>query len=72
MNIFELEKISLKMEALDNLLLAMEIAIFSNDFDVSSYRVGFAYLTNMAIEISSELKRIVEGEFENGKQINSK
>lgn len=67
MDKFELEKISLKMEALDNLLLAMEIAIFSNDYEVSSYRVGFAYLTDMAKEISNKLNEMVKGEFENGK-----
>lgn len=67
MNKFELEKLSLKMEALDNLLLAMEVAIYSKDYEVENYRLGFAHLTDMAKEISDKLKVIVKGEFENGK-----
>lgn len=67
MDKFELENISLKMEALYNLLLAMEVAIYSKDYEVSSYRVGFAYLTDMAKEISNKLNEMVKGEFENGK-----
>lgn len=69
MDKFELEKLSLKMEALDDLLLAMETAIYTNEYDVANYRRGFAYLTDMANEISDKLKEIVREVFENGKQI---
>ena len=69
MDKFELEKLSLKMEALDDLLLAMGTAIYTNEYDVENYRSGFAYLTDMASEISDELKEIVREVFENGKQI---
>lgn len=68
MDKFELEKLSLKMEALDDLLLAMETAIYSNEYDVANYRMGFAYLTDMAGEISDELKEIVKGVFKNDKR----
>ena len=72
MDKFELEKLSLKMEALDDLLLAMEEAIFSenytNDYDVTNYRRGFAYLADMASEISDELKEIVKEVFKNDKR----
>ena len=64
----ELEKLSLKMEALDNLLLAMETAIYSNDYDVANYRRGFAYLTDMASEISDELREMVREVFKNDKR----
>lgn len=67
MDKFKLEKLSLKMEALDNLLLAMEEGIFSENYGVQNFRIGFAYLTDMASEIRDELKEIVKGEFENGK-----
>ncbi|EIJ69918.1 hypothetical protein HMPREF1049_1816 [Fusobacterium necrophorum subsp. funduliforme ATCC 51357] len=66
---FELEQLSLKMGALDNLLLAMETAIYSNQYDISNFRVGFAHLTDMAREISRTLNEIVKGEFEDAKQI---
>lgn len=68
MDKFELEKLSLKMEALDNLLLAMETAIYSNDYDVANYRRGFAYLTDMASEISDELREMVREVFKNDKR----
>ena len=48
MDKFELEKLSLKMEALDDLLLAMEEAIFNENYSVQNFRSGFAYLTDMA------------------------
>lgn len=67
MDKFKLEKLSLKMEALDNLLLAMEEGIFSENYGVQNFRIGFAYLTDMASEIRDELKEIVKGAFENGK-----
>lgn len=67
MDKFKLEKLSLKMEALDNLLLAMEEGIFSENYGVQNFRTGFAYLTDMASEIRDELKEIVKGAFENGK-----
>ena len=69
MDKFELEKLSLKMEALDNLLLAMEEGIFSENYGVQNFRIGFAYLTDMASEISDELREIVREVFKNGKQI---
>ncbi|QYR66978.1 hypothetical protein [Fusobacterium animalis] len=68
MDKFELEKLSLKMEALDDLLLAMETAIYTNDYDVTNYRRGFAYLTDMASEISDELREIVKEVFKNDKR----
>lgn len=68
MDKFELEKLSLKMEALDDLLLAIETAIYTNDYDVTNYRRGFAYLTDMASEISDELKEIVKEVFKNDKR----
>ena len=68
MDKFELEKLSLKMEALDDLLLAMETAIYTNDYDVTNYRRGFAYLTDMSSEISDELREIVKEVFKNDKR----
>ena len=68
MDKFELEKLSLKMEALDDLLLAMEEAIFSENYAISNYRKGFAHLTDMASEISDELKEIVKEVFKNDKR----
>lgn len=68
MDKFELEKLSLRMEALDDLLLAMETAIYTNDYDVTNYRRGFAYLTDMASEISDELREIVKEVFKNDKR----
>ena len=68
MDKFELEKLSLKMEALDDLLLAMETAIYTNNYDVTNYRRGFAYLTDMASEISDELREIVKEVFKNDKR----
>lgn len=67
MDKFELEKLSLKMEALDNLLLAMEEGIFNGNYDVSNYRKGFAHLTDMASEISEKLNQMVQEVFKNGK-----
>lgn len=67
MDKFELEKLSLKMEALDDLLLAMEEGIFNENYNVQNFRSGFAYLTDMASEISDKLKGIVREVFENGK-----
>lgn len=68
MDKFELEKLSLKMEALDDLLLAMETAIYTNDYDVTNYRRGFAYLTDMASEISEKLNQMVQEVFKNDKR----
>lgn len=70
MDKFEVEKLSMKMETLDNLLLAMETAIFSGNYDVSNFRRGFAYLTDMAMEVSSELNKMTEGAFANGRAKN--
>ena len=68
MDKFELEKLSLKMEALDDLLLAMEEGIFNENYNVQNFRSGFAYLTDMASEISDELKEIVKEVFKNDKR----
>ena len=68
MDKFELEKLSLKMEALDDLLLAMEEAIFNENYSVQNFRSGFAYLTDMANEISDELKEIVKEVFKNDRR----
>lgn len=70
MDKFEVEKLSMKMEALDNLLLAMETAIFSGNYEVSNFRRGFAYLTDMAMEVSRELNKMAEGAFTNGRSKN--
>lgn len=67
MDKFELEKLSLKMEALDDLLLAMEEAIFSENYAISNYRKGFAHLTDMASEISEKLNQMVQEVLKNGK-----
>ena len=68
MDKFELEKLSLKMEALDDLLLAMEEAIFNETYSVQNFRSGFAYLTDMSNEISDKLKEIVKEVFKNDKR----
>lgn len=67
MDKFELEKLSLKMEALDDLLLAMEEGIFNENYNVQNFRSGFAYLTDMASEISEKLNQMVQEVFKNGK-----
>ena len=61
---FKLEELSIKMNGLNSLLLMMEHALFSGEFNVNEYHYGVLEIINISYELKEKMDELVKESFE--------
>lgn len=61
---FKLEELSIKMNGLNSLLLMMEQALFSGEFNVDEYQYGVHEIINISYELKEKMDELLKESLE--------